>query len=161
MTKFGHDPNRADYDDFSKLLNPQHLIGEYDVPGWTASGVEPWGLQFDPVAADGMLFCKGWFLVVLGLHQRATEDRSWNGPFDMIRDGEHAFTWTYSGIADHLARQWQDRPEGCHRENTKSWPLCITAAGLVLQLHDVLRGTDHHRASDRWWDDEARPDYLG
>jgi hypothetical protein len=39
------------------------------------------------------------------------------------------------------ARQWQDRPEGCHCENTKIWPPCITAAGLGLQLHDVAHGT--------------------
>ncbi len=161
LTQFGHDPARGQYDDFSKLLIPQHLIGEYDVPGWTANGIEPWGLQIDPIAADGMLFYKGWFLIMLGLHQRATDDRSWNRPFDMIRDGEHTFTWTYSGIAEHLAQQWQDRPEGCHCENTKIWPLCITAAGLGLQLHDVLHGTDHHRIFDHWWEEKARPDYLG
>ena len=161
LTQFGHDPARGQYDDFSKLLIPQHLIGEYDVPGWTANGIEPWGLQIDPIAADGMLFYKGWFLIMLGLHQRATDDRSWNRPFDMIRDGEHTFTWTYSGIAEHLAQQWQDRPEGCHCENTKIWPLCITVAGLGLQLHDVLHGTDHHRIFDHWWEEKARPDYLG
>jgi len=102
LIQFGHDPARGDYDDFSKLLVPQHLTGEYDVPGWTANGIEPWGLQWDP-------------------------------------------------IAGHLARQWQDRPEGCHCENTKIWPLCITAAGFGLQLHEVLHGTSHHQAFDRWW----------
>ena len=161
LTQFGHDPDRGSYDDFYKLLIPPHLIGEYDVPGWTANGIEPWGLQMDPIAADGMLFFKGWFLVMLGLHYRATNDTSWNRPFDMIRDGENTFTWTYSGIAEHLAGQWQTRPEGCHCENTKIWPLCLTAAGLGLQLHDVLHGTTHHDVFDDWWERKARPDYLG
>lgn len=161
LTQFGHDPRRGDYDDYERLLIPEHLVGDYDVPGWTANGVEPWGLQFDPIAADGMLFYKGWFLVMLGLHQRATDDRSWNRPFDMIRDGEHTFTWTYSGIAAHLAGQWRERPEGCHCENTKVWPLCLTAAGLGLQLHDVRNGSDHHAVFDAWWETKARPDYLG
>jgi hypothetical protein len=38
------------------------------------------------------------------------------------RLGDHTFTWTYSGIADHLARQWHNRSMGCHCENTKIWP---------------------------------------
>jgi hypothetical protein len=41
----------------------------------------------------------------------------------MIRDGEHSFEWSHSAIAAHLARQWQDTPQGCHCENTKVWPL--------------------------------------
>lgn len=161
LTQFGHDPDRANYNDFYKLLLPPHLIGEYDVPGWTANGIEPWGLQMDPIAADGMLFFKGWFLVMLGLHERATNDTTWNRPFDMIRDGENTFSWTYSGIAEHLAGQWRGRPEGCHCENTKIWPLCSTAAGLGLQLHDVLHGTEHHHVFDDWWDRKAKPEYLG
>jgi hypothetical protein len=161
LTQLGPDPKRKDYDAFEQLLLPPHLVGEYDVPGWTANGIEPWGLQMDPIAADGMLFFKGWFLVMLGLHLRATNDASWNRPFDMIRDGEHTFTWTYSGIAEHLTGQWRARPEGCHCENTKIWPLCLTAAGLGLQLHDVLHGTEHHVVFDEWWERKARPDYLG
>lgn len=161
LTQLGHDPDRGSYDDFRKLLIPEHLIGEYDVPGWTANGIEPWGLQMDPIAADGMLFFKGWLLVMLGLHYRATNDTGWHRPFDMIRDGEHTFTWTYTGIAEHLAGQWRSRPDGCHCENTKVWPLCLTAAGLGLQLHDVLHGTDHHGVFEEWWERKARPEYLG
>ncbi|MGZ6996063.1 MAG: hypothetical protein ACXVIM_12695, partial [Acidimicrobiia bacterium] len=68
LTQIGHDPDRADYPDLYRLLIPAHLWGDYDVPGWTANGVEPWGLQMDPIGADGNLFFKGFFLVMLGLH---------------------------------------------------------------------------------------------
>jgi hypothetical protein len=123
LTQFGHDPDRARYPDPYRLLIPPERWGDYDVPGWTANGVEPWGLQMDPVAADGNLFFKGFFLVMLGLHLRTTGDGRWNRPFEMVRDGEHTYTWTHSAIAQHLADQWRGRPEGCHCENTKIWPL--------------------------------------
>jgi hypothetical protein len=97
---------------------------------------------------------------MLGMHERATDDTRWNRPFDMIRDGEHTFTWTYSGIAEHLATQWRTKPDGCHCENTKVWPLCLSAAGLGLQLHDVLHGTTHAEVADRWWHEKAKPDYF-
>ena len=114
LDQIGNDPRRQNYPAGWRNLLPSHLIGEYDVPGWTANGVEPWGLQMDPVGADGNLFYKGWFLVVLGFHLYVSGDEKWNQPFDMIRDGENTFTWTHTGIANHLTRQWAERVEGCH-----------------------------------------------
>ncbi len=160
LTQFGHDPERERYPDFYRLLVPPDRWGRYDVPGWTANGVWPWGLQMDPVGADGNLFFKGFFLVMLGLHLRTTGDARWNEPFDMIRDGEHTFTWHHSRIAAYLADQWRARPWGCHCENTKIWPLCLSGAGLGLQLHDLLRGTNHHEVFDRWFTDTAVPRYF-
>ena len=126
------------------------------MPGWTANGIEPWGLQMDPIGATGNLFFKGFFLVMLGLHLRTTGDDRWNQPFDMVRDGENTFTWFHSAIAEHLHRQWTEAPHGCHCENTKVWPFCLAGAGLGLQLHDLLRGTDHHAVFDAWWRDTCR-----
>jgi hypothetical protein len=118
LTQFGHDPDQANYPDLYRLFIPPELWGEYDAPGWTANGIEPYGVQMDPVAADGMLFYKGFFLVLLGIRSMVAngpndKDR-WNEPFDMIRDGEHTFTWTHSQVADHLRRQWLAAPIGCH-----------------------------------------------
>ena len=39
--------------------------GDYDVPGWTANGVEPWGPQADPIRSDGFLFFRGFFSLLL------------------------------------------------------------------------------------------------
>lgn len=123
LEQIGPDPRRADYPEgWYRALIPAHLRGRYDVPGWTANGVEPWGLQMDPVAADGNLFFKGFFLLLLGLARYVSGDDRWNEPFTMVRDGADTFTWTHSGIAEHLARQWDARPEGPHCENTKIWP---------------------------------------
>ncbi|MEY2405052.1 MAG: hypothetical protein QOD38_2603, partial [Acidimicrobiaceae bacterium] len=160
LTQIGHDPDRANYPDLYRLLIPEQLWGNYDVPGWTANGIEPWGLQMDPIGADGNLFFKGFFLVMLGLHLRTTGDERWNQPFDIVRDGENTFTWFHSAIAEHLHRQWLDAPAGCHCENTKVWPFCLAGAGLGLQLHDLLRGTDHHEVFDRWWHETCRGEYL-
>jgi Linalool dehydratase/isomerase len=144
LTQIGHDPDRANYPDIYRLLIPEHLWGNYDVPGWTANGIEPWGLQMDPIGATGNLFFKGFFLVMLGLHLRTTGDERWNSPFDIVRDGENTFSWFHTAIADHLHDQWTHAPDGCHCENTKVWPYCLAGAGLGLQLHDLLRGTNHH-----------------
>ena len=92
------------------------------MPGWTANGIEPYGVQMDPIAADGMLFYKGFFLVLLGIRSMiangptntSTGTDRWNEPFEMIRDGNNSFTWTHSDIADHLRRQWLAAPIGCH-----------------------------------------------
>jgi hypothetical protein len=78
----------------------------------------------------------------------------------MIRDGENTFTWFHSAIADHLHAQWSERPDGCHCENTKIWPYCLAGAGLGLQLHDLLRGTDHHAVFHRWYADVCRSRFL-
>ena len=160
LTQIGHDPDRANYPDIYRLLIPEHLWGNYDVPGWTANGIEPWGLQMDPIGATGNLFFKGFFLVMLGLHLRSTGDERWNQPFDIVRDGDNTFSWFHSAIADHLRQQWTDAPDGCHCENTKVWPYCLAGAGLGLQLHDLLRGTDHHQVFDRWWRAVCRHKYL-
>ena len=160
LTQIGHDPDRADYPDLYRLLIPEHLWGDYDVPGWTANGIEPWGLQMDPIGADGNLFFKGFFLLMLGLHLRTTGDERWNDPFDIVRDGENTFSWFHSAIAEHLHGQWERTPDGCHCENTKVWPYCLAGAGLGLQLHDLLRGTAYHEVFDRWWDDVCRDRYL-
>ncbi len=122
MTQFGPDPDRADYPDKWRPLVPPDVWGNYDVPGWTANGIEPYGVQMDPVAADGMLFFKGFFALLLGLHRYVSGDDRWNEPFEMIRDGEHTFTWTHSGVVAHLADQWRERRSGVHCENTKIWP---------------------------------------
>src|SRR3954449_10418280 len=160
LTQIGDDPDRGNYPDLYRLLIPAEHWGNYDVPGWTANGVEPWGLQMDPIGADGNLFFKGFFLVMLGLHLRTTGDERWNDPFDIVRDGENTFTWFHSAIADHLHEQWARTPDGCHCENTKVWPYCLAGAGLGLQLHDLLRGTDHHAVFDDWWARVCRDRYL-
>jgi len=159
LTQIGHDPDRGSYPPEYQLLIPASQWGDYDVPGWTANGVEPWGLQWDPIGADGNLFFKGFFLLMLGLHRRTTGDARWDEPFEMIRDGEHTFTWWHTKIAEHLAEQWRAHPEGCHCENTKIWPYCLAGAGLGLQLADLAFGTDHHEVFDVWWQ-HARREYL-
>lgn len=121
LTQFGHDPDRASYPEGYRQLIPEQLWGEYDVPGWTANGTEPWGVQADPVAADGMLFYKGFFLVLLGIRSMISPDDRWGQPFEMLETGASAgapkegpFTWSHGAIAEHLCQQWLAAPIGCH-----------------------------------------------
>ena len=114
LTQFGVDPDRKNYPDVYRLLIPPDLWGKYDAPGWTANGIEPWDLNMDPIAAEGMLFYKGFFLVLLGIRSLVSNDGRWNESFEMIKDREHTFSWTHASIAQHLEEQWLSRRIGCH-----------------------------------------------
>jgi hypothetical protein len=122
MTQFGDDPDRSNYPDRYRPLIPESRWGDYNVPGWTANGIEPYGIQADPVAADGMLFYKGFFTLLMSLHRYVSGDDKWDKPFKMIRDGGHTFEWSHTKIAAYLAHQWHNSQVGCHCENTKVWP---------------------------------------
>ncbi len=122
LTQFGDDPSRDRYPDRYRPLIPDSLWGRYNVPGWTANGIEPYGSQPDPIGADGNLFYKGFFTLLLGLHRYVSGDAKWDKPFEMIRDGKFSFSWSHSKIAKFLAKQWHNNQKGCHCENTKIWP---------------------------------------
>ena len=128
------------------------------MPGWTANGIEPWGLQWDPIGADGNLFFKGFFLVMLGLPP-GDGQRQMGFPLRHRARREHTYTWWHTKIAEHLAGQRRAHPEGCHCENTKIWPYCLAGAGFGLQLADLAFGTNHHEVFDVWWE-IAQRDYL-
>ena len=152
QTQIGHDPKRGNYPEaWNRLYIPADRRGHYDVPGWTANGIEPWGLQMDPIGADGNLFYKGFFNLLLGLYRYVSGDKKWSRPFNIICDGANIFTYTHSSINYLLTRQLAARREGCHCENTKIWPYCMVPAGLGLRLHDQLYQTDTHWVFDRWW----------
>jgi hypothetical protein len=124
LTQMGHDPKRGTYPEaWNRLYIPADRRGDYDVPGWTANGIEPWGLQLDPIGADGNLFYKGFFNLLLGLYRYVSGDGKWSRPFAIIGDGaKNTFSYTHSSINHLLTRQWAARREGCHCENTKIWP---------------------------------------
>jgi hypothetical protein len=124
LTQIGHDPQRGHYpEDWVRRYIPPDRVGDYDVPGWTANGTPPWGLQMDPIGADGNLFYKGFFNLLLGLYRYVSGDDKWCHPFTVIGDGPATFSYTHSSINDVLTRQWAARREGCHCENTKIWPI--------------------------------------
>lgn len=152
LTQFGNDPARGGAPDAYRSLVPAERWGSYDLPGWAANGVEPWGVQMDPVAASGMTSYKGFFLVLLGIRSMIDPTDRWNEPFEMIRDGADSFTWTHTAIAEVLTDQWLATPTGPHCENTKVWPSQLLGAGLGLRLHDNRHGSDlHRRAVEPWW----------
>ncbi|PYP34226.1 MAG: hypothetical protein DMD49_00915 [Gemmatimonadetes bacterium] len=161
LTQFGHDPKRGDYPEAWKgTLVPDHLWGKYDAPGWTANGVDPWGLQPDPIGSDGNLFFRGFLNLMLSIYRYVSGDDKWDKPFPVAGLEDQTFDWTHSRIASFLADQWEQRPEGPHCENTKIWPFCLSAAGLGLQLTDVVSSTKHHWIYDRWTEEHLKKKYM-
>ena len=79
-TFIGPSPDRENYDAFNApgfASWPERVKGNYDAPGWTANGVEPWGLQPDPIGADGNLFFRGWLNLVLSIYKYVSGDDKW------------------------------------------------------------------------------------
>ena len=151
LTQFGHDPRRGNYpQEWIDLLIPKHMVGNYDVPGWVANGIEPWGLQPDPIGADGNLFFKGWLNLLQSMHGYVTGEDPWGSPWQVAGVDRSRFEWTQHRLVSHLVEQWTRNPLGVHCENTKIYPLCLSAAGLGLQLYDAVFGQSCHAVYDEW-----------
>lgn len=152
LTLIGPDPRRHSLPPEWQYLIPEHLRGRYDVCGWTANGVEPWGLQPDPIGADGNLFFRGFLNLLLGLYRYIAGDDRWDRPFPVAGYRDQTFEWSHSRISEFLSLQMEERPQGPHCENTKIYPHCVSGAGAGLQLYDALRGTETGHPFHRWLD---------
>ena len=150
LTFIGHDPAADRYPPEWLAFLPERLRGRYDAPGWTANGVEPWGLQPDPIGADGNLFFRGFFNLLLSIYAYVSGDSKWERPFDVTGYRDRRFHWSHHEIAEFLHLQWKDRPQGPHCENTKIWPFCVSGAGLGLQLYDRVFAKRYHGVYDEW-----------
>ena len=160
LTMIGHDPHQKNYPPQWLAVIPEHLRGCYDAPGWTANGVKPWGLQPDPVGADGNNFFRGFFNLLLCFYRYVAGDDKWAQPFKMAGYQDRLFDWDHHRIVGFMHDQWAERPQGVHCENTKIWPFCVSGAGLGLQLYDGL-----YQARTQWvferWIEYARKHYMG
>lgn len=146
LTQIGDDPKRANYPPSVMNLIPERLRGKYNRYGWTANGVEPWGLQSDPIGADGYLFYRGWFGLVLAVYKYVSGDDKWARPFKVTGYHDETFDWDQHRIAERLEAQYRAHPEGPHCENTKIWLFCNSAAGLGMRLYDSVFNRQTHRA---------------
>ena len=160
LTQIGDDPRRANYPDYVMAGIPERLRGNYNRIGWTANGVEPWGLSPDPIGSEGNLFFRGWFNLVLGIYRYISGDDKYERPFDVTGYQDEVFQWDQHRIAELLEQQYRERPEGPHCENTKIWFVCNTAAGLGLHLYDRINGRETHRPV-RGFLEYARENFMG
>lgn len=152
-TFIGESPQRDKYNAsnaFGYQMWPDRIRDNYDRPGWTANGVEPWGLQPDPIGADGNLFFRGWLNLVLSIYKYVSGDDKWEQPWEIAGYENEHFEWTQPRIVERLHQQYIDHPEGPHCENTKIWPFCNSAAGLGIYLSDQLGVTNAHGAFENW-----------
>lgn len=149
-TFIGPSPDRQNYPEAMMQAWPERVRGNYDAPGWTANGVEPWGLQPDPIGADGNLFFRGWLNLILSIYKYVSGDDKWEKPWQVAGYENQKFEWTQPRIVEHLHRQYTAHPEGPHCENTKVWPFCNAAAGLGIYLSDQLGVTSAHGVFENW-----------
>ncbi len=159
-TFIGPSPDRQNYPPGLLQQWPERVRGNYDAPGWTANGVEPWGLDPDPIGATGNLFFRGWLNLVLSIYKYVSGDDKWEQPWLVAGYENEHFEWTQPRIVDYLRRQYTDQPEGPHCENTKIWPFCNSAAGLGIYLSDRLGGSPAHGVFENWVE-FCRDNYMG
>ncbi len=150
LTQIGNDPKRANYPPAIMAQIPANLRGKYDRFGWTANGIEPWGLQRDPIGADGYLFFRAWFLLLLATHKYISGDDKWARPFKVTGYADETFDWDMHRIAERLESQYRAHPEGPHCENTKIWIYCNAAGGLGMHLYDKVFGKNTHQAFENF-----------
>ena len=161
LSQFGNDPNRKNYpEEWKGTLIPEEFWGDYDAPGWTANGISPYGLQKDPIGADGNLFFKGWLNLTQALHTYVSGVDKWASPFMAAGVERTRFEWTQHQLVDHLFEQWTKTPMGPHCENTKAWPFCLSAAGLGLKMYDNVFNKESNAAYQMWLD-HTKDKYYG
>jgi len=160
LTQIGDDPRRENYPPQVMRAIPERLRGRYNRIGWTANGIEPWGLSPDPIGSEGNLFFRGWFNLVLGIYKYVSGDDKYERPFPVTGYRDERFEWDQHRIAALLESQYRERPEGPHCENTKIWFPCNAAAGLGMFLYDRLYGRDTHRPVQGWLE-YARDNFIG
>lgn len=160
LTQIGDDPKRAKYPPAVMATLPPDLRGRYNRFGWTGNGIEPWGLQRDPIGADGYLFFRGWFHLLLSTHKYISGDDKWARPFKVTGYGDDEFEWDHHRLATRLDEQYRQRPEGPHCENTKVWFFCNSAAALGMLLYDKVYGRQTHLAAQNFIE-YSRKNYVG
>ena len=159
-TLIGPDPLVDSYPPEWLTVVPEHLRGRYALPGWTGNGVEPWGLQPDPIGCDGNLFYRGWLTLLMSIRRYISGAETQSDTFEVTGYQNRKFTWTHERMANFISDQLSARPQGAHCENTKIWPFCMSAAGLGLQLYDAVLGTSVND-SFRQWIKYAEKYYMG
>jgi Linalool dehydratase/isomerase len=160
LVLIGEDPNVDRYPPEWQLYMPEKLRGAYAPPGWVANGNERWGLNPDPIAADGNVFFRGFFNLLLSVYGYVSGDQRYHEPFQVSGYMDRQFTWTQPELVSFISDQMADRPEGIHCENTKIWPFCVGATGLGLKAYDAVNGTRLHTPFDAWTE-FAEKHYMG
>jgi Linalool dehydratase/isomerase len=160
LTQIGDDPKRAKYPPAIMATLPPTLRGNYNRFGWTGNGIEPYGIQKDPIGADGYLFFRGWFHLLLGTYKYISGDDKWARPFPVTGYGDEVFEWDHHRLAARLEAQYRQRPEGPHCENTKIWYYCNSAATLGMYLYDKVYNKQTHLAADNFLE-YSRKNYIG
>ncbi len=160
ITLIGEDPNVERYPPEWQIFVPERLRGRYAPPGWVGNGLAPWGLQPDPIGADGNVFVRGFFNLLLAVYRCVSGRPTFDEPFQVTGYRDRQFAWTHPEMARFISAQLAARPEGPHCENTKIWPFCISATGLGLKLYDAVHGTRLRDPYDAWVE-YAQRHYMG
>lgn len=120
LNQFGSDPKAAEYPAQLRALIPPGTFGSYDAPGWTGNGLNKFpdgtavGYEKDAVGAEGMLFYKGFLVLIMSIYTRVSGDDKYLKEFDVAGIGNTTTKWTLGEVAAVLSKQWSERECGLH-----------------------------------------------
>ena len=63
-------------------------------------------IQGDPLAANGMLFFKGWLSLLMGIRERVAGDGKWAGIWHIVGVDGQKFSWTYDRLVQSLSKMF-------------------------------------------------------
>jgi hypothetical protein len=94
---------------------PDFNFRQYHSPGWVANGyagtnVDQGRVEPDPIAANAMLFYKGWMTQLMAIHSYVSgnDDKYSKGKgWQQATVGGGTVDWTLPKMALHLHDQWK------------------------------------------------------
>jgi hypothetical protein len=114
----------------------------------------------DPIYGNGSsnIMFRGYFLLQLMLGKMISDDPSFDEPVDIVYDDDIRFRYSAGEIAAGLDEQLRTPTDpqgsplvfGLDCEVSKVFPYCMTIAGMGMQLHDRLHGTEYGKSFDAW-----------
>jgi hypothetical protein len=127
LTQIGHDPRADNYPPEWMAYISEHLRGRYDGLGWCANGVEPWGLQPDPIGADGILSFRGFLNLLLSVYRYVGGDDKWEKPFRVTGYQDRRFDWDHTPSPASSTTSGRASPPGSiartPRSGPSAWPV--------------------------------------
>lgn len=149
----GADPDRDQYPpEWVEMMIPPGYAGKYDVPGWSANGMEPFAYDPDPVRGNGscMMMYKAYLNLVLGMYASVSGDDKYDHPFKIVYNDDLVFQYDAVSLNELIAEQMWKTWSGVSCEVTKAYGWCNNIGGISLKLFDNMHGTQHTMAYDNF-----------
>ena len=142
----------------ASLQNIAERCRDYRVWGYTRrQNISSFRIDGDPFRHENVMY-SGYAADVLSMYEALSGDGRYDAPGGYsVSDPHRTYDWTHEEIVDNLAVQHAASPHGAIScVPGWLWPPCQTFSLRAIQLGDLVHGTDHSWAVERFSDSFAR-----